>query len=370
MARIGIDARLTYYTQGGIAQYTQHLIREMAELETGHTFRILQSRKDAWNLAAGSSMERVWCWTPAHHRLERWTLGIEALPQRLDLLHSPDFIPPQFGARRSIVTIHDLAFLHYPQFLTEDSRRFYNGQIEAAVRRADRIIAVSEATRQDVVNLLDVPKEKVRVVLEGVAPNFHPLPPYDQNPALEKYQLTAGYILFVSTIEPRKNVEGLLRAYAKLRAELAGTPPLVIAGGEGWLSEDVYDLAGDLGVDDCVRWLGRTSYDVLPALYAAASVFCLPSHYEGFGLPALEAMACGTPVVVSDRASLPEVVDEAGLLVNPDDTDDIAAALQRVLTDRDLASDLRGKGLARARQFTWRKAAEETLEVYEQTLSR
>jgi glycosyltransferase involved in cell wall biosynthesis len=368
MARIGIDARLTYYTQGGISQYTQHLLRELPELARHHTFQVLHSWKDERDLAK-STMRRVSCWTPSHHRFERLALALEVAPRRLDLLHSPDFIPPLFGAGKYVITIHDLAFLHYPQFLTAESRRYYNGQIAAAVQRADRIISVSEATRRDVIDLLEVAPEKLDVVLEGVTANFRPLPPGDLIPALEKYRLTAGYILFVSTLEPRKNVSGLLRAYAALRAILPDTPPLVLVGDQGWLPEPVYGMAEKLNLGDHVRWLGRVSYEMLPALYGAAGVFCLPSFYEGFGLPPLEAMACGTPVIVSQRASLPEVVGEAGLLINPDDTDDLAEALRRVVTDSTLAADMRKNGLTQAGKFSWRRAAQETLAVYERTLA-
>ena len=368
MARIGIDARLTYYTQGGISQYTQHLLRELPELAEDHSIAVLHSRKDERDLA-GAPMHRVSCWTPSHHRLERLALGLEIAPRRLDLLHSPDFIPPLFGAGKFVITVHDLAFLHYPQFLTPESRHYYNGQIAAAAQRADRIIAVSEATCRDLTDLLEVPPDKIDVILEGVTPNFRPLPPADLVPALEKYRLTAGYILFVSTLEPRKNVSGLIRAYAALRAALPDAPPLVLVGDQGWLSEPVLGLIEKLRLGAHVRWLGRVSYDMLPALYAAAGVFCLPSFYEGFGLPPLEAMACGTPVVVSQRASLPEVVGEAGLLVNPDDDEEITDTLRRVLTDPELAAEMRQKGLTQAGKFSWRRAAEETLAVYERTLA-
>ncbi len=370
MARIGIDARLAYYTQGGISQYTQHIIRELAGLETGHTFAILQSRKDTRSLAAGPNQRRARMWTPAHHRWERTALALELLPRRLDLLHSPDFIPPAGGGFRSVITVHDLAFLHYPQFLTDESRDYYAGQIEAAVARADRIIAVSEATKRDLMALLGVPPEKIAVVLEAASEQYRHATPGEVERLRAVYEIDGPYILFVGTLEPRKNVDGLLRAYAQLCAEVPDVPQLVIAGGRGWLYQETLALYEQLGLGDRVCWTGVIPPDDLPALYSAAEVLCLPSYYEGFGLPPLEAMACGTPVVVSDRASLPEVVGEAGLYVDPDDVASIAAALRRVLEDSVLAADLRRRGLARADEFSWSRAARETLAVYEQTLER
>jgi glycosyltransferase involved in cell wall biosynthesis len=370
MARIGIDARLTYYTQGGIAQYTQHLIRALATLDAPHDLVILHSRKDQRTLSAGRRQRRVSCWTPAHHRFERLALALELAPLRLDLLHSPDFIPPLGGRFRSVITVHDLAFLHYPQFLTTESRRYYNDQIAAAVARADAVIAVSQATCSDLISLLGVPAEKVTVIPEAAGEQFRPVPEEEIARLRAAHGLPGNYILFVGTIEPRKNVGGLLRAYARLRADLPDAPPLVIAGGSGWLYDEVFALYEELRLGQAVLWYGPVDPEDLPALYSGARVFCLPSFYEGFGLPPLEAMACGTPVVVSNRASLPEVVGDAALLVDPNDVESISAALRHVLTDARLAAELRERGLARAALFNWEQTARQTLALYEQTLEK
>jgi glycosyltransferase involved in cell wall biosynthesis len=368
LARIGIDARLTYYTQGGISQYTQQIIRALGNIDAQNEYLLLHSRRDARDLAAASNQRRIICWTPSHHRIERLALAVELAGRRLDLLHSPDFIPPIGGRYKSVITIHDLAFLFYPKYLTAESRRFYNSQINAAVRRADHIIAVSEATRQDVIDHLGAPAEKISVVLEAADPRYQPAPPTEVERVSSALGLPPDYLLLVGTQEPRKNIDGLLRAYALLRERLPGAPLLVIAGGRGWLADDLTELAASLGLGAPVRWLGHIPTDDLPALYSGASVLGFPSFYEGFGLPPLEAMACGTPVVVSDRGSLPEVVGEAGLLVNPDDPAAIAAALEQVITDSALAADLRARGLERASTFSWERAARETLAVYERVL--
>jgi len=370
MVRIGIDARLTYYSQAGIAQYTQHLIRELGALDASHRYLLLQSRKDRRDLAAAPNQQRVACWTPSHHRLERLALLLETLPLRLDLLHSPDFIPPYKGPYRSVITVHDLAFLRYPDFVTLDSRRYYNRQIEAATRRAEHIIAVSRATQADLVDLLAVPADKITVIHEAAHDAYRPLADSAVRDHLARFDLAPGYVLFLGTFEPRKNLDGLLQAYAALLSEVPDAPPLVMAGRRGWLDDPLFALARKLGLERHVRWLEGLEQEDLPPLYAGAAVLCMPSHYEGFGLPALEAMACGTPVVVANRASLPEVVGDDGLLVDPDSPDDIAAGLRSVLTDAALAADLRRRGLARATQFSWRETARQTLSVYEQVLAR
>jgi glycosyltransferase involved in cell wall biosynthesis len=368
MHRIGIDARLTYYRRGGITEYIEALVRELPALDSRNEYVILHSRKDARNLAAGANQRRAAMWTPAHHRVERMALGIETLPLRLDLLHSPDFIPPR-GPHRSVITIHDLNFLFYPEFLTAESRGYYNEQIDAAVKRADHIMTDSEATRRDVIEKLHVQPEKVTTVLLGVSEHFRPASDVQIEAFMAQHDLGRGYILFVGTFEPRKNLAGLLRAYAQLRADLPDLPPLVIAGRRGWLDEAIYELAASLKLGSHLTWLEDVPYADIPTLYSGASVLCLPSFYEGFGFPPLEAMACGTPTVSADRASLPEVVGAAGLLIDPARPASIADGLRRVLTDSALAADLRQRGLARAWEFQWSSTARQVLDVYEKVLN-
>jgi glycosyltransferase involved in cell wall biosynthesis len=366
--RIGIDVRITHYTRGGISNYALRLLTALAALDTETDYCILHSRKDKNPLLPGANFRPVVCWTPSHHRLERWALGGEVARLGLDLLHSPDFIPPAFGYRRSVITIHDLNFLYYPQFLTAESRRYYNDQIAWAVDRADHILADSHATKADLVSMLNVEPDKVTVVHLAADLAYRPIPKGEVECVITRYDLQPGYLLFVGTLEPRKNVPGLLQAYRLLRDAGTTNEPLVLVGGRGWLYDEIFERVGALNLTEHVCFLHETPNADLPGLYSAASVLVTPSFYEGFGLPALEAMACGTPVVVSDRASLPEVVAEAGLLVNPDDPEDIAQALTRVLMDEALRAQMRAQGLTQAARFSWDKAARETLAVYRQVL--
>jgi len=366
--RIGIDARITHYTRGGISIYARRLLEALPALDPENDYVVLHSRKDREPPGKGPNVHPLACWTPAHHRLERWALGLEIAGRRLDLLHTTDFIPPAFGARRFVITVHDLNFLHYPEFLTAESRRYYNGQIQWAVGHADHILADSHATKRDLAEMVDVPEEKVTVVHLAADPIFRPQPADEVRRITAKYGLRPGYLLFVGTLEPRKNLPGLMVAYRTLLDNGVTDAPLVLVGGKGWLYETIFACVQDMALKEHVRFLHGVPTVNLPALYTAAALLTTPSFYEGFGLPALEAMSCGTPVTVADRASLPEVVGDAGLLFDPDDSDDIARALAQVLTDDVLRGQMRQRGLAQAGHFTWEQTARQTLTVYRQVL--
>ena len=363
--RIGIDARLVYYSRAGIGQYILRLVEALTSLDNVEdTFVLLQSRKDRTPIANSRYCARASLWTPSHHRLEQLTLRLEIAPLHLDVLHSPDFIPPFRRNCKSVITIHDLAFLLYPHFLTKQSARYY-GQIDQAVRHTDHIIAVSDSTRRDTINLLGVPEQKITVIYEAAHPLFRPI---DRQTARRHVRETFGleeeYILFVSTIEPRKNLPGLLHAYRKLVDNYKRKEKLVLAGARGWLSEEVYTIADQLRLDDRVCFLGRVPSEQLVYLYNAASMLVHPSFYEGFGLPPLEAMTCGIPTIVSNTSALPEVVGDASILIDPHDIDGLTVAMWRVLTDDELRQALIVKGLKRAEMFSWQRAARETLAVY------
>jgi len=366
--RIGIDARIAYYTRAGIGQYTWRLIEALAALDHADDFHVFKHRKDQTRFASQANFQHHAVWTPSHNRFEIYLLGLEMLGSRLDLdiLHSTDFIPPQWKPRgcKSVITIHDLAFLHYPHFLTKASARYY-GQIEDAVKRADHIIAVSNSTRRDIVNLLGVDEQKITVIYEAPNPVYLPM---DRSHALAqvqaRYALPNDFILFVSTIEPRKNVQGLLRAFRRLLDDYKLDVSLVLAGSKGWLSQEAYDLVNELKLNKQCLFLGPVEEKDLVFLYNAARCLAYPSFYEGFGLPPLEAMACGTPAVVANVSSLPEVVGDAALLVAPNDVEELTVALWRLLTDDQVWTELQQKGFKRAERFSWARAARETLDVY------
>lgn len=362
--RIGIDARLVYYRRAGISQYTLSLLQELATLDQDDEFIILQSRKDKSILVNRPNFYKSPLWTPPHHRLEQLILPLEIATRALNVLHSPDFIPPFRRNCRSVITIHDLNFLLYPDFLTPESARYY-GQIDQAVRNCDHIIAVSESTKRDIIRLTGAAESKITVVYEAASPIYQPLREEEFLQAVRaRLGIPNDFILFVSTIEPRKNVPTLLRAYKQLLDNYHAEVNLVLAGEKGWLADEVFSLIEELGIQERVCFLGHVSPEDLQGLYNAARMLVHPALYEGFGLTTLEAMACGTPVIASNTSSLPEVVGDAALLVEPKDVDGMTVAMWRLLTDDALWQQLADKGIKRARRFSWRKAALETLDIY------
>lgn len=369
--RIGIDARLVYYQRAGIASYTLGLLHGLAAIGTTHDIQVLQSRRDTDEYGLPPNFHRRPMWTPCHHRFEREALAVELLGAGLDVLHSPDFIPPRrlFSQRRSVITVHDLAFLKYPEVLTPESQRYY-GQIGPAVEQADAVIAVSENTKRDLMAFLDAPEEKIVVIPEAPDPIYKPLDDASAVAAVASgHGLIGPYFLFVGTIEPKKNIGNLIQAYALFRQMAPAAerlPDLAIVGRKGWLYADVYELAGRLGLHDSVRFVGPVSRADLPFLYRGALALTYPSIYEGFGLPVLEAMASGTPVITSNVSSLPEVAGEAAISVDPTSVEAIAEGLHRVWSSPETRADLRRRGLARAALFSWENTARETLMVYEQ----
>jgi glycosyltransferase involved in cell wall biosynthesis len=365
MMHIGIDTRLTYYRTGGISTYMRRLVQALENLDTSNRYTILQSRKSREALSKRFADAKLW--TPCHHRLERLALSVELARFRLDVLHSPDFIPPLRGAKRHIITVHDLTFLHYPQYLTADARRYYNGHIEQAVRQADHILVDSEATKRDLVTMLHVPAEKITVHMLGVDERFQPLPAEIVDPCGQELHLPDTYLLFVGTLEPRKNISGLLEAYELLLKRLPDAPPILLVGKKGWLFDETMAQIEAMRLGTRVIWREDIHDDSLPAVYNRAAALVSPSFYEGFGLTALEAMACGTVPIVSNRSSLPEVVGDVGLQINPDDSADLANALEKALSDTHWRNDMRQAGLERARQFTWEKTASVVLATYRTT---
>jgi glycosyltransferase involved in cell wall biosynthesis len=293
------------------------------------------------------------------------------------LVHSPDFIPPRFRLFPAVINIQDLAFLKFPDttLLTEESKRYY-GQVHGAAKSAQAIIALSKSAREDIIELLGADPRKVVVIPAAAAGEFRPPDdfPRAQEEAARLFDLPGpaegGYILFVGTIEPRKNLVTLLEAYRQMldRRSVSPAPALVVAGREGWLFEQVYERIEKLGLTDRVKRIGGIPGERLVRLYQGARLFALPSLYEGFGLPALEALACGTPVLASSGGSLPEVVGRAGILLDPVDAQAWTAAMERVLADNEEEKRLRAAGPEQAARFSWHRAALETWSLYKKVL--
>jgi len=287
--------------------------------------------------------------------------------ERVDVLHGMAFVAPWLSPCPTVITVLDLSFLRFPAAFKAFKRTYLGLMTRLSVRRAAKVIAISESTRQDVIDLLGVPAERVERIYCGADPGYRPLPTGEVSAFRREKGLPPRFVLFLGTIEPRKNVTRLIEAFAALIAaeprQMAGVP-LILAGGRGWLSEPIYARVEELGLGDRVRFVGYVPEEQKALWYNAATCFCYPSLYEGFGLPPLEAMACGVPVVTSSVSSLPEVVGDAGLTVDPLDRAALCEALRRALFDRDLRADLAVRGPARAQRFTWSEAARKTADIY------
>ena len=285
----------------------------------------------------------------------------------LDVFHGLDARLPECRGPATIVTFHALLAFVSEEFCPESFRRKKRARDAYLVECADHIIAVSESIKNDLIKYLGARESKLTVVHEGVTPDFHHRPAEEQRAVRARYDLKRDFVLFVGAISRRKNVATLLRAFAAVARKT--DLDLVLVGRPSFGYEGEMAPLQELNIADRVRHIGFQSED-LPALYSAATVFAFPSLYEGFGLPLLEAMACGTPVVASKTSSIPEVVGQAGLLVPPTDHEQLAEAIIRVVEDRALRERLSRAGLERAREFTWERAARQTLEVYRHLAAR
>jgi alpha-1,3-rhamnosyl/mannosyltransferase len=376
--RIAYDGVPLVGERFGIGHYTDRLIRAVARADRGarcvvvcpwpvNPFRPLppMSFPDPnVELPHPSLRARL-------RRRVREKLGVQASLETLigpvDVFHATNYLltHPVRRAKR-VVSIHDLTAILFPQWHPADRLRKMRAGLQASAEAADRIIAVSQATRDDIVKHLGIPAERVAVVPLAVDPSFHPPSRAEVDAALAPLGLSNGaYLLFLGTLEPRKNLGRLVEAVTRAGTDVG---PLVLAGAEGWGNDELRPRITELERQGRVRYLGYVPDALRTPLIGGARMFVYPSLYEGFGLPPLEAMACGTPVIASNVSSLPEVVGDAALLVDPLDVDDLAAGIRKLWDDEALRYDLRVCGLARAREFTWERTARLTLEAYALTM--
>ena len=383
---IGIDVTSAVTQSAGIGRYTRELVRALLALDAPYRYTLFYATEKRIDkpfdpLPPGARLRRL----PFHdkwlarvwHRFQL-PIPVELATGRLDVLHSPDFtLPPALPGVRTLLTVHDLSFVRDPDSAVPSLRRFLDRAVRRSVARADRVLADSQATKGDLVELFGVSPVKIDVLLSGVDARFKPIrDPASLAAVRARYDLGDGpIVLSLGTIQPRKNYARLIRAFGQAvgrgqRTGAMGDVNLVIAGGKGWMFDDIFAEVTRLGLEGRVKFTGFVDDADLPALYSAATVFAYVSLYEGFGLPVLEAMACGAPVIGSNMSSIPEVVGDAGLLVDPTDVDAIAAGLIGLLTDPSARDAYMRDGLRRASQFTWNAAARQLLSVYDEMAAR
>jgi len=302
---------------------------------------------------------------PVRIAWEQFALPLALQRNPPDLLHAMAFVAPIAMRQPFVVTVYDLSFLRYPDSFRPFNRWYLSTFTAYSVKRARAVIAISESTRQDVIHLLGKPAPQVHTIYCGTDEQFRPWPPAEIATFRAQHGLPDTFVLYLGTLEPRKNLDGLIRAYAAWRAQEPTAPMLIIAGGKGWYYQEIFALVESLNLTPYIKFAGYVPQAELPLWYNAATVFVYPSHFEGFGLPVLEAMACGTPVITSNISSLPEVAGEAARLVNPTDTAALTIALKELLGQADLRADMRARGLAQAAKFRWAKTAHETAAVYQ-----
>jgi glycosyltransferase involved in cell wall biosynthesis len=382
--RIGIDYTPAIRQRAGIGRYTRGLVQALATLDRRNEYVLLEA--GGWEQGSRGAEEQgsrgAFTFPPNfHHRplplsehvlailwhRLRLPLPVDLLTGEVDIFHSPDFLLPPLRHGRAILTVHDLSFRRRPECADAALAAYLNRTVPPSIQRADLVLADSLSTKADLVELLGVPTEKIEALYPGVGDAYQPVrDAATLNAVRQKYNLPDNFVLFVGTIEPRKNLSTLFQAWAKIRnPQSAIGNKLVIAGGRGWLYEETFATVERLGLSGDVVFLGYVPEADLPAFYSLARLFVFPSLYEGFGLPPLEAMACGTPVVCAHTSSLPEVAGDAALLVDPLDADGMATAMQQALDDEELCARLVERGFHQAARFTWRAAAQQLLAIYE-----
>lgn len=354
--RIAIDIRpLLEPRPGGVAHFTSCILDALLR-KPSHQYALFSNAVAREPKVAGEADRRFSRYPNKLLNASFAFLGtptIEGLSGGADAVYLPNL---NFAATRLpyVVTVHDLSFVRYPRFFSA-KQRLWHGLVEPRrlIEGAAAVTAVSEHTKADLMETYGIAGEKITVVSPGVDRSFRPLPPAECAGVLKKYDLRPGYFLFLGTIEPRKNIKNIIAAFERL----GGNARLVIAGGDGWLCRAIHERAARSPARDRIRFIGYVVGEEKPALYSAALAFIYPSFYEGFGMPPLEAMACGVPVIASHVTSLGEVVGDAGLLVDPYNTNEIVAAMTALRDEPGLRETMRLRGLAQAKKFSWEGSA-------------
>lgn len=369
--RLGINVYLLSTTHTGIQHYIRALVPELVARALPAHEVVLYGEPSQLPLPTDERVRWVPAIRPLRSGAQRVLWEQTILPRllrrdRVDTFFSPAFILPIRWRGEGVVTVHDMNFEVSPQTIHPVRRAYLRAITRQSVHRACGVIAVSRATAEDIMRLYGVPDGQIAVIPYGLDATFAPANARHMEPLVrERYRLPEEFLLFVGTLEPRKNLPRLLEAYT-LANRRASLPPLVLVGAPGWQHERILTQARRLGIEGQLRFAGYILRENLPGVYAAARALLYPSLYEGFGLPPLEAMGCGTPVLASNVSAMPEVIGDAGVLINPCDVQEMADGILRIAQDETLRQRMVERGLERAQQFRWDEVARQTLWVIEQ----
>ena len=369
--RIALDGFPLSSPRTGIGHYTFELARALAHTAPNHNFELISplpfadsvvqelQQASAPNLVLNNpqptSFSRRW-----------WAIGLPLFLRKnaFDVFHGTNYEVPLWNRQRNVLTIHDLSILLHPEYHEPNLVRRARRRLPLMVRSAAMIIAVTESIKREICEHLKVKPERVVVTPEAPRQVFRPMPVPETIATRLRLGIEADFILFVGTIEPRKNLLTLVRAFEQVLRTTELRPQLVIAGGEGWLMEELYSFIGTSGIGDRVRFIGYTSDEALRALYSSCRICVYPSLYEGFGLPPLEAMACGAPVITSHIPAIAETVGSAAVLIDPHSVAGLAHSIIHLWNDEQLRTHLSQAGLQRAAEFSWQRTAKLTLDAY------
>ncbi len=369
--RVLFDGNTLDNGKAGIGHYTYNLILELSRILGDREELSLGIRQKLLDKNGDLSLDSIKMLPTQERSISKYIPYCPRWMKGFDLYHQPNYVPHVFSGK-TVTTIHDMSYRVFPQY--HPRRRVIQLRaFESRLRRVDRIITDSEYSRREIVEILKVPEERVTVTYLGVGSQYKPMDiTLEKKLALKKrYHLPKQFLLYVGTIEPRKNLARLIEAYYLYRQEEPGSAlKLVLAGGKGWLFEDIFARVMDLHLEQDIIFTGYVDSEDLPYLYNMAKAFVYPSLYEGFGLPPLEAMSCGTPVISSNTSSIPEVVGKAGILIDPYQVNELAEAIYRVAGSVSLREEMKRMGLEQARRFSWRQCAIETLQVYRECMSQ
>jgi glycosyltransferase involved in cell wall biosynthesis len=356
----------------GMDQYAQQILLTMKQLAPEHRYVLIDHRRQTDPFR--NRFEQLVIPLPKPPAaVSRWNLiEVPRVLSRFDLVFSPGLYgPPRLPADvKGVMVVHDLVRYLFPRFFVFNlmQKALDRWAYPRMLRNYRHLITVSESTKQDLIRLFQIPAEKITVTHHGAGTEFHPVDdPGGPAGFLQKYNLSIPFILFLGTLEPRKNLTTLIQALALLKEKIPHS--LVLVGQKGWLWEEIFKAVTKHGLQDRVHWTGYIPDEDRVLFYNAADFLVYPSWYEGFGMPVLEALQSGCPVIASRVSALPEVVGEAGLLIDPGNTEDLAGAMLRMVEAPELRQSLREAGLVRARQFSWEESARKTLEVFEAATS-